>query len=114
MVATNAAGDARFFGSAAKAPPDKPVVAVATAPGEEATMSQRRDPPGERVVLARKTPDSMVRFQWTGAEPEGVDSIDFAVSCGAVWEGDELVTHNLLAFEHNVRHSPDGFLEDSD
>jgi hypothetical protein len=41
-------------------------------------------------------------------------SPEFAVSCGAVWEGDELVTHNLLAFEHNVRHSVDGFLEDSD
>jgi hypothetical protein len=56
----------------------------------------------------------MVRFQWTGAEPEGLDSTDFALSCGAVWEGDELVTHNLLAFEHNIRHSIDGFLEDSD
>jgi hypothetical protein len=56
----------------------------------------------------------MVRFQWTGAEPEGLDSPEFALSCGAVWEGDELVTHNLLAFEHNVLHSVDGFLEDSD
>ena len=56
----------------------------------------------------------MVRFQWTGAEPEGLDSTDFALSCGAVWEGDELVTHNLSAFEHNIRHSVDGFLEDSD
>jgi hypothetical protein len=97
-----------------EAPLHEPVVAVAIAPGKEATMSQRKDRPGERVVLARKTPDSMVRFQWTGAEPEGVDSADFAVSCGAVWEGDELVTHNLLAFEHNIRHSVDGFLEDSD
>jgi hypothetical protein len=77
-------------------------------------MAQREQPPGKRVVLGRKTPDSMVRFQWTGAEPEGLDSPEFAVSCGAVWEGDELVTHNLLAFEHNVRHSVDGFLEDSD
>ncbi|MEA2534464.1 MAG: hypothetical protein QOJ93_2275 [Actinomycetota bacterium] len=77
-------------------------------------MAKREDPPGERVVLGRKTPDSMVRFQWTGAEPEGLDSTDFALSCGAVWEGDELVTHNLLAFEHNIRHSIDGFLEDSD
>ena len=42
------------------------------------------------------------------------DNTQFAVSCGAVWEGDELVTHNLSAFEHNVRHSADGFLEDSD
>ena len=77
-------------------------------------MAQREDPPGERVVLGRKTPEGMVRFQWTGAEPEGLDSTDFALSCGAVWEGDELVTHNLLAFEHNIRHSIDGFLEDSD
>ncbi|MEA2533165.1 MAG: hypothetical protein QOJ93_976, partial [Actinomycetota bacterium] len=36
-------------------------------------MAKREDPPGERVVLGRKTPDSMVRFQWTGAEPEGLD-----------------------------------------
>ena len=77
-------------------------------------MAKREDPPGERVVLGRKTPDGMVRFQWTGTEPEGLDSTDFALSCGAVWEGDELVTHNLLAFEHNIRHSTDGFLEDSD
>ena len=77
-------------------------------------MTERENAPSGRVVLARKTPDAMVRFQWTGAEPEGLDSTEFAVSCGAVWEGDELVTHNLLAFEHNIRHSVDGFLEDSD
>jgi hypothetical protein len=75
----------------------------------------RRDPlPGERVVLGRKTPDGMVRFQWTGAEPEGMSSTEFAESCGAVWEDDELVTFNLLAFRHNYQHSEDGFLEDSD
>ena len=77
-------------------------------------MTEREDAASGRVVLARRTPDAMVRLQWTGAEPEGLDSPEFAVSCGAVWEGDELVTHNLLAFEHNVRHSVDGFLEDSD
>ena len=77
-------------------------------------MTERENAPSGRVVLARKTPDAMVRFQWTGAEPEGLDSPEFAVSCGAVWEGDELVTHNLPAFEHNLRHSADGFLEDSD
>src|SRR2546421_17977 len=43
---------------------------------------------GERVVLGRNTPEGMVRFQWTGAEPDGMDDPDFAEACGAVWEGD--------------------------
>jgi len=77
-------------------------------------MSQREHRPGERVVLGRRTPDGMVRFQWTGEEPEGMDSPEFALMCGAVWEGEELVTHNLPALRHNVLHSLDQYLEDSD
>lgn len=71
-------------------------------------------PAAERVLLGRNTPDGMVRFQWTGAEPEGLDDPRLALVCGAVWEGDELVTYNLLHFLHNYQHWADEFLEDSD
>ena len=67
-----------------------------------------------RVVLGRKDPSSFVGFQWTGEEPEGLSDIEVAQSIGAVWEGDELVTHNLEFFRHNWRHREDGWLEDSD
>ena len=71
-------------------------------------------PVGERTVLGRKTPDGMVRFQWTGAEPEGLDDPEFARALGAVWEDDELVTYNLQHVRHNYQHWADQFLEDSD
>lgn len=69
---------------------------------------------GERTVLGRRTPDAMVRFQWTGAEPEGMDDPELAQQCGAMWEGAELVTYNLQHLRHNYRHWADEFLEDSD
>jgi hypothetical protein len=68
----------------------------------------------ERVVLARKAPDTMVGFQWTGAEPEGLADPDEAVAIGAVWEGEELVCYNLQNFEHAYEHYSDEWLEDSD
>jgi len=67
-----------------------------------------------RVLLGHRTPDGMVRFQWTGAEPEGLDDPNFALSLGAVWEGDELVTYNYELLVHNYGHWADQFLEDSD
>jgi hypothetical protein len=70
--------------------------------------------PGERIVLARRTPEGMVKFQWTGAEPPGLDSIDFAEQIGAIWEGNELVTYNMQHLLHNYGHWADEFLEDSD
>ena len=69
---------------------------------------------GERVVLGRRTPEAMVPFQWTGAEPDGLEDPAFAEACGAVWEGDELVTYNLQHLRHNYGHWADEFLEDSD
>ncbi|MBA3629893.1 MAG: hypothetical protein H0W55_09510 [Actinobacteria bacterium] len=42
------------------------------------------------------------------------DDTDFAVSLGAVWEGDELVTYDLDHLRHNLQHHSDGYLEDSD
>ena len=69
---------------------------------------------GDRVLLGHRTPDGMVRFQWTGAEPEGLSDTSLAELCGALWEGDDLVTYNLSHFQHNYRHSVDEYLEDSD
>lgn len=65
-------------------------------------------------MLGRKAPESMVGFQWSGNEPEGMFDIDFAIHLGAEWEGDELVTYNMPLLEHNWSHHPDGYLEDSD
>lgn len=70
--------------------------------------------PGERCVLGRRTPDGMVRFQWTGAEPEGMFEVSLAEACGALWEGDELVTYDLSHLFYNYRHFAEEFLEDSD
>ena len=69
---------------------------------------------GPRILLGRRTPEGMVDFQWTGAEPSGLDSTMLAEECGAIWEGDELVTYNLEHFQFNFRHAYDEFLEDSD
>jgi hypothetical protein len=77
-------------------------------------MAQREGAKDERVVLGRRTPEGMVRFQWSGAEPEGMDDPRFAEACGAAWEGEELVTYNLPHLRHNYEHWEDQFLEDSD
>lgn len=69
---------------------------------------------GERVVLGRHDPSSMVGFQWTGEEPEGMFDTDVAVNLGAEWEGDELVCYNMESLRHAFRHAPNGYLEDSD
>lgn len=68
----------------------------------------------ERVVLARKAPETMVGYQWTGAEPEGMIQPNQAEYMGAVWEGDELVTYDLPLMQHDWSHRMDGYLEDSD
>lgn len=68
----------------------------------------------ERVVLARLAPESMVGFQWTGAEPVGLHELDLARALGAVWEGGELVTYNVIAMTHALEHYTDEFLTDPD
>jgi hypothetical protein len=68
----------------------------------------------ERVVLGRKDETTMVGFQWTGAEPDGLNDPDQAVALGAVWEGDELVCYDPRSFEHAFQHHSDEWLEDSD
>lgn len=68
----------------------------------------------QRVVLARKDARTMVEFQWTGHEPAGLSSTEFAEALGAVWEGDELVTYNLRALNHAFEHYGDEYLTDPD
>ena len=69
---------------------------------------------GDRVVLANRDPRTMVGFQWTGMEPAGLNELDFAEALGAVWEGDQLVTYNLHAFEHAFANYGDEYLTDPD
>ncbi len=71
------------------------------------------EPVSDRVVLARRTA-GFTPFQWTGAEPEGLDDLDTALALGACWEGDELVTYNLDAFRHGFTTFDEGYLEDND
>lgn len=59
---------------------------------------------GDRVVLASRDPRTIVGFQWTGAEPVGLNEPDFAEALGAIWEGDEMVTYNLSALVHAFEH----------
>lgn len=68
----------------------------------------------ERVVLGRKDDSGFVDFQWTGVEPEGMYDPEQAIALGAEWDGDELVTYNQEALEHNWSRMGDGWLEDSD
>lgn len=70
--------------------------------------------PGRRVVLGRRTPLGMVKFQWLGEEPEGLSDVDLALNMGAEWEGDELVTYNLELFNYNYGRWDQQFMEDSD
>jgi len=56
----------------------------------------------------------MVGFQWTGQEPAGLNESEFAEALGATWEGDELVTYNLRAFNHAFEHYEDEYLTDPD
>lgn len=69
---------------------------------------------GQRVVLARKK-NTMARYEWTGAEPEGMYDLELAEDLGARWENDELVTYDLpglvALYEY---HKNDEYLIDND
>lgn len=69
---------------------------------------------GERAVLGHKQEWSRVGFQWTGAEPEGLDDPKLAEILGAVWEGDELVSYDVEGMKHRFEHIGDDFLTDPD
>jgi hypothetical protein len=62
----------------------------------------------ERVVLGHRE-DSMVRFRWSGNEPEALNDVELAVEMGATWEGLELVTYDLPSLVWQMDH-----LEDDD
>ena len=68
----------------------------------------------ERVVLGVRRDTAWCGFQWTGAEPEGIYEASEALALGARWEGEELVTYDLPALAHAVRHHHDGYLADAD
>jgi hypothetical protein len=67
----------------------------------------------ERVVLARRA-SGFVPFQWTGAEPEGLDDLNTAIALGAQWEGDELVIYDLADFQHSFASYDEEYLSDND
>lgn len=69
---------------------------------------------GDRVVLGRRDEATMVGFQWTGAEPEGLNEPAQAEALGAAWEGEELVTYNIKHLIHRFSHESDGFMADPD
>jgi hypothetical protein len=66
------------------------------------------------VVLAHRTPRAMVPLQWTGAEPEGLNDLEWAATLGAAWEDDELVTYDLAGLRRAFEQSGNQYLEDSD
>jgi hypothetical protein len=68
----------------------------------------------DRVVLAVKNPRIMAAFQWSGREPAGLDELAFAEALGAIFEGDEMVTYDLAAFNHAFEHYDDEYLTDPD
>lgn len=62
-------------------------------------MADDKDfPSGQRVVLGRRGTTSMVRFQWSGNEPDGFSDVETAEELGAKWEGDELVLYDYPGF----------------
>ncbi len=53
-------------------------------------------------------------FQWTGAEPDGLDDVKVATALGARWEDDELVIYDLDAFRHEVASFDEDYMSDND
>jgi hypothetical protein len=69
---------------------------------------------GKRVVLGRKE-NSMVRFRWTGDEPSGMFEVEVAEGLGARWEGDELVTYDIVGMRELYEyHLSDDYMSDND
>lgn len=68
----------------------------------------------ERVVLGRRE-RTMVGFRWSGNEPDELNDIEMAEKFGAVWEGDELVHHDMESLRWQVEHfEGDDYLQDND
>lgn len=68
---------------------------------------------GQRVVLLRKD-NSMVKYRWTGAEPEGLYDVELAEELGAQWEDDELVTYDLPGLVDVLTLHGETYLHDND
>ncbi len=69
---------------------------------------------GQRVLLARRE-SSMVPYKWTGVEPQGLDDVETAQELGASWEGDELVTYDLVGLSQLFEyHQSNDYLIDND
>jgi hypothetical protein len=70
---------------------------------------------GQRVVLGRRDRMSMVKFKWSGKEPQGLDRPEEALELGAQWEGDELVVYDYPGFEALLEYYERGeYLADND
>jgi hypothetical protein len=68
----------------------------------------------KRVVLCRME-KSMVKFRWTGAEPDGMYDVEVAEMLGARWEGDELVTYDVAGLHALYEfHQGDDYMIDND
>jgi hypothetical protein len=69
---------------------------------------------GQRVVLCRKE-NTMVRYRWTGNEPNGMYDVEVAEDLGARWEGNELVTYDLAGLSALYEyHQGDDYMIDND
>ncbi|CAN5184505.1 hypothetical protein BH18ACT4_BH18ACT4_11400 [soil metagenome] len=66
-----------------------------------------------RVVLGRRN-KSMVGFRWSGAEPADLNDVALAEECGAIWEGDELVTYDMATLEFQMKQLSDDYMFDND
>lgn len=67
----------------------------------------------ERVVLGRRE-NSIVRFRWSGAEPKELNDVELAIECGAIWEGNELVTYDMGSLQWQMDHLSDDYMIDND
>ena len=57
----------------------------------------------------------MVKYRWTGAEPNGMFDVELAVDLGARWEGEELVTYDLDGMKSLYEyHQSDDYMIDND
>lgn len=70
---------------------------------------------GERVVLGRKGSSSMVKIRWTEKAPSSINDVSDAEEMGAIWEGDELVTHDFEGFMEQVAfYETNDYMSDND
>jgi hypothetical protein len=77
-------------------------------------MAEKTLESGERVVLGKRV-NSMVKFRWSGNEPEGLDEMEHAEELGTRWQGDELVSYDYSSLvELLTYYKDDDYLADND